>query len=186
MYFKSLTLSSTGKKYFTTGEIVNLMSVDTQRIMDFVQVLNLLWSAPVQIIITIYLLWGQLGVSTLAGLIVLVLLVPFNAFTSVKMRQFQNKLMGHKDKRTKLMSDILNSIKVLKLYAWEPAFEKKINQMRKNEINALLPQAYINSAIVFAFSCTPIFVSHQIDQSMNLSTTILYILVLTSSYHLFF
>ena len=136
------------------------MAVDTQRIIEFIQVANLLWSAPLQVIASIYLLWQQLGISTLAGLIVLVLLVPFNTFTSVKIRHYQTKLMRHKDKRTKFMNDILNSIKVLKLYAWEIPFEKKIDRMRINEIEALKPQAYLNSAIVFAFSCTPIFVSN--------------------------
>ncbi len=31
----------------------------------------------------------------------------------------------HQDRRTKLMDEILNGIKILKLYAWESSFEKK-------------------------------------------------------------
>ncbi len=34
IYRKSLTVSSSGKKDTTTGEVVNLMSVDTQRVVD--------------------------------------------------------------------------------------------------------------------------------------------------------
>ncbi len=34
--------------------------------------------------------------------------------------------MKYKDDRIKLMSEILNGIKVLKLYAWEPSFEKMV------------------------------------------------------------
>lgn len=39
------------------GEIVNLMSVDAQRFMDLAPFLNLVWSAPLQIILAIYFLW---------------------------------------------------------------------------------------------------------------------------------
>lgn len=35
---QALTLSSSVKGRFTTGEIVNLMAVDTQRIMEYIQV----------------------------------------------------------------------------------------------------------------------------------------------------
>jgi ATP-binding cassette subfamily C (CFTR/MRP) protein 1 len=34
IYRKSLKISSAGKKDTTTGEVVNLMSVDTQRVVD--------------------------------------------------------------------------------------------------------------------------------------------------------
>lgn len=39
------------------GEIVNLMSVDAQRFMDLAPFLNLMWSAPLQIVLAIYFLW---------------------------------------------------------------------------------------------------------------------------------
>ena len=45
--------------------------------------------------------------------------------------------MKEKDKRIKLMTEILNGIKVLKLYAWEGAFEKIILGIRKVEVNLL-------------------------------------------------
>jgi hypothetical protein len=34
IYRKSLTVSSSGKKDTTTGEVVNLMSVDTQKVVE--------------------------------------------------------------------------------------------------------------------------------------------------------
>ena len=43
-----------------------------------------------------------------------------------------------KDKRCKTMDEILNGIKVLKLYAWEQSFEDKVNEIRKNEAGALI------------------------------------------------
>lgn len=65
------------------------MSVDTQRMMDYVQVVFLLWSAPLQIGIAIYLLWQQLGVATLGGLSVMIFMIPVNGIMSVFIRKYQ-------------------------------------------------------------------------------------------------
>lgn len=54
---QALVITSSAKRESTVGEIVNLMSVDAQRFVDLAPFLNLLWSAPLQIILTIYFLW---------------------------------------------------------------------------------------------------------------------------------
>ncbi|CAG2166522.1 unnamed protein product [Oppiella nova] len=46
IYRKSLLLSTDGRKSFTIGEIVNLMTMDTFRIVEFVPMVNNMWSAP--------------------------------------------------------------------------------------------------------------------------------------------
>ena len=50
------------------GETTNLMSIDTQKFMDLVLYLNMIWSSPLQIILCLYFLWGILGPSSLAGI----------------------------------------------------------------------------------------------------------------------
>lgn len=60
----------------------------------------------------------------------MVLMVPLNAIVAQKMKKYQYSQMKDKDRRTKLMDEILNGIKVLKLYAWEPSFEKQVQYLR--------------------------------------------------------
>ena len=72
----------------------------------------MLWSAPVQIVLAMVLLWNTLGPSVLAGLGILVLLMPANAVIASKMRKFQVTQMTLKDQRIKLMNEVLNGIKV--------------------------------------------------------------------------
>lgn len=43
------------------GEIVNLMSVDAQRFTDLMGHINMLWSAPLQIVLALFFLWQYLG-----------------------------------------------------------------------------------------------------------------------------
>lgn len=159
VYQKSLKLSVTAKNDFTTGQIVNLMSVDTQRIIEYMSFVNYWWVAPLQIGIALYLLWAQLGIATLAGLAVMIFLIPFNGWITSKWRSTQAVLMKEKDKRTKLMNEVLNGIKVLKLYAWEESYNAQIKAVRDREMVQLTVQSYYASAVTFSLSCAPIFVA---------------------------
>lgn len=67
--------------------------------------------------------------------------------------------MKYKDSRIKLMNEILNGIKVLKLYAWEPSFAEKVQEIRKNELRVLRKLAYLNSLSTFAWVSAPFLVS---------------------------
>ncbi|RWS30840.1 multidrug resistance-associated protein 1-like protein [Leptotrombidium deliense] len=158
-FMQSLKLSTSGRRDFTTGEIVNLMAVDTQRVIDYIHTINLLWSAPLQVGISLYLLWAQLGVATLSGVFVMIILVPINGVVTAKLRKLQVSIMKAKDKRTKLMNEILNGIKILKLYAWENSFVEQVRNIRDVEVDALKKQAYYAGGVTFAFSCAPFFVA---------------------------
>ena len=88
-YLQAMKLTSASRKESTVGEIVNLMSVDAQKFMDVMTYLNMLWSAPLQIIIAIVMLWDVLGPSVLAGVGVMVLLMPLNILIGNKVKKLQ-------------------------------------------------------------------------------------------------
>ncbi|XP_056627063.1 ATP-binding cassette sub-family C member 3 isoform X1 [Triplophysa dalaica] len=159
IYRKSLVITNEAKRSSTVGEVVNLMSVDAQRFMDLTTFLNMLWSAPLQIFLALFFLWENLGPSVLAGVAVMVLLIPFNAFIAMKTRTYQVEQMKHKDDRIKLMNEILNGIKVLKLYAWEVSFKEKILQIRQKELNVLRKTAYLSALSTMAWTSAPFLVA---------------------------
>ncbi|KAK7134168.1 hypothetical protein R3I93_017543 [Phoxinus phoxinus] len=159
IYRKSLVITNAAKRSSTVGEVVNLMSVDAQRFMDLTTFLNMLWSAPLQIVLALFFLWQNLGPSVLAGVAVMVLLIPFNAFIAMKTRTYQVEQMKHKDDRIKLMNEILNGIKVLKLYAWEISFKEKILEIRQKELNVLKKTAYLSALSTMAWTSAPFMVA---------------------------
>ena len=159
IFRKALVMSNSARKESTVGEIVNLMAVDAQRFMDLVTYLNMIWSAPLQIGLAIYFLWGILGPSVLAGLAVMVILIPVNGVIANKAKNLQIKQMKNKDERVKLMNEVLNGIKVLKLYAWEPSFEQQVLKIRDKEVHVLRQAAYLNAGTSFIWSCAPFLVS---------------------------
>lgn len=91
LYFQALTLSNRARKQYTIGETVNLMSVDAQKLMDVTSFIHLLWSNVLQIILAIYFLWAELGPSVLAGVGVMVILIPINGVLATRNRAIQVK-----------------------------------------------------------------------------------------------
>uniref|UniRef100_A0AAQ5YZ93 ATP-binding cassette, sub-family C (CFTR/MRP), member 3 n=1 Tax=Amphiprion ocellaris TaxID=80972 RepID=A0AAQ5YZ93_AMPOC len=156
IYRKSLVITNAAKRSSTVGEIVNLMSVDAQRFMDLTTFLNMLWSAPLQIMLALYFLWQNLGPSVLAGVAVMIMLIPFNAVIAMKTRVEQ---MQYKDARIKLMNEILNGIKVLKLYAWENSFKEKVLAIRQKELSVLRKTAYLGALSTMAWTSAPFLVA---------------------------
>lgn len=66
--------------------------------------------------------------------------------------------MKNKDERVKLINEVLSGIKVLKLYAWEEAFRKKVEDIRTKEVKQLKRIAYLSAFAVLLWSCSPFLV----------------------------
>lgn len=71
----------------------------------------------------------------------------------------QVEQMLYKDQRIKLMNEILNGIKVLKLYAWENSFKEKVLAIRQNELNVLRKTAYLGALSTMAWTSAPFLVN---------------------------
>ena len=71
---------------------MNLMAVDAQRLMDLTAYVNVLWSSPLTILIALYFLYDAMGPSVLAGVGVLVLLIPLNMVVSRIARKLQVRM----------------------------------------------------------------------------------------------
>ncbi|KAK3708221.1 hypothetical protein RRG08_023630 [Elysia crispata] len=137
IYKKALTITSWAKKKNTVGEIVNLMSVDCQRLEDVLAVYIFMASSPFQIIIGIALLYNTVGVSVLPAILLLLLLIPLNTWIANYQKELQDKVLRIKDGRIKMVNEILSGMKVLKLYAWEDEFKRKVAAIRQSEVNIL-------------------------------------------------
>ncbi|CAH8552629.1 unnamed protein product [Schistosoma turkestanicum] len=158
VYRKSLQLSNKARYQSTTGQIMNLMSSDAQQFVQLMPFINILWSGPFQIIIAMIFLWRELGPSVLAGVSVLLLLLPVNVLLARRSKFFQEKKSFFADSRIKFINELMNGIRVLKLYAWEPSFMKEIGLIRNQEVKFLRKFTYFQS-VSFLWHCTPFFVA---------------------------
>ncbi|KAJ2272600.1 hypothetical protein J3F81_002991, partial [Coemansia sp. RSA 371] len=131
IYKKALRLSNETRQEYTTGSITTLFSVDVERIGGVVDYAHIAWSGPLQICFAMWLLYRTLGWSVFAGIVVMVVTVPLNAWLTKRMRDLQIVQMKNKDKRTMLIDETLSGIKVIKLYAWERSFLQRIQHVRE-------------------------------------------------------
>lgn len=160
VYNKSLVLSNEARQESSTGDIVNLMSVDVQRLQDLVQNLQIIWSGPFQIILCLYSLHSLLGNAMWAGVAIMIIMIPLNAVIAKTQRRLQKTQMKYKDERSRLINEILNNIKSLKLYAWEKPFLKQLNHVRNDkELRNLRKMGVFVAFTNFTWNLAPFLVS---------------------------
>ncbi|XP_054154952.1 ATP-binding cassette sub-family C member 2-like [Oppia nitens] len=138
IYRKALVLSNDSKRLTPNGEIVNLMTVDCQRIVDYLQYPQLLFTIPIQIGLAIYLIYNQVGVAAFVGLGILIGIIPISLLLTIFNGSAKQKQFEFKDRRLNLMNEILNGMKILKLYAWEVPYMSMVNKIRNRELRHML------------------------------------------------
>ncbi|XP_059501095.1 ATP-binding cassette sub-family C member 10 isoform X3 [Stegostoma tigrinum] len=159
IYRKSLRVNTTTLSTFSVGEIVNFMSTDADRIVNFFPIFHDVWSLPFQFGITLYLLYQQVGVTCLGGLVVGLLLVPLNKVIANIIMENNKKLLGHKDARVKMMTEILFGVRVIKFYTWEKHFAKKVAEFREKELKRLKVIKYLDAICVYMWAALPVVIS---------------------------
>ncbi|XP_068337296.1 ABC transporter C family member 3-like [Pyrus communis] len=159
IYNKGLTLSCQSKQGHTSGEIINFMTVDAERISDFTWYMHEPWMILVQVGLALVILYINLGLAAIATLIATIIVMLANVPLGSLQEKFQDKLMKSKDKRMKATSEILRNMRILKLQAWEMKFLSKINELRKSEAGWLRKFVYTWAMTSFVFWGAPTFVS---------------------------
>uniref|UniRef100_A0A8C2WI91 ATP-binding cassette, sub-family C (CFTR/MRP), member 10 n=1 Tax=Cyclopterus lumpus TaxID=8103 RepID=A0A8C2WI91_CYCLU len=159
VYGKALQVSGCSLAGTALGEVVNLMSTDVDRVVNFFGSFHELWSMPLRFAVTLYLLHLQVGVAFLGGLGVALLLVPLNKVLASRILSNNRHMLGHKDSRVKLMTEVLFGIRVIKFYNWEPHFVQKVADCRKQELSHLKAIKYLDAMCVYTWAALPVVIS---------------------------
>eukprot|EP01038_Epipyxis_sp_PR26KG_P012636 gene12636-16943_t len=167
VFSKSLVMCSTAMSRRTTGEISNLMSVDSSRFQDLTPYLHAIWYSFFQIALALYFLWQQLGVSCLAGISVIIITIPITSQISKYMKKLQKSLSSIRDERIKLCNEVLSGMKVIKLQSWEKEFCSRLEDVRQKELKVFRAYSISQSLSGSLFTTLPLLVA--------ISTFIVYI-----------
>uniref|UniRef100_A0A182NBW0 Uncharacterized protein n=1 Tax=Anopheles dirus TaxID=7168 RepID=A0A182NBW0_9DIPT len=120
------------------GTITNLMSDDAFNVMSFVKMVHYVWAIPLKIAVVMYLLYRQLGISTVIGSVVcIVTMTPLQLLIGKLMAANSKKASECTDERLRRINEVLLGIKLIKLNAWESVFKDKISQARQQELRHL-------------------------------------------------
>ena len=149
LFSKALTISAAGRAQTSTGQVVNMMSNDTQQLQRFLQFFGFTLIAPIQIIISLVLIYNQVGNATWVGIGFMFCLVPVNGVVFANVSKMRRKVLKYSDARVKMINEILTGIRIIKFYAWEQPFGKEVQRLREKELKALTTLAY-TTAIGFS------------------------------------
>ncbi|KAL2316666.1 hypothetical protein Fmac_030542 [Flemingia macrophylla] len=159
IYNKALTLSCQSKQGHTSGEIINFMTVDAERVGTFSWYLHDLWMVALQVTLALLILYKNLGLASIAAFVATIIVMLANVPLGSLQEKFQKKLMDSKDTRMKATSEILRNMRILKLQGWEMKFLSKITGLRKIEQGWLKKFLYTAVMTSFVFWGAPTFVS---------------------------
>ncbi|KAK2965623.1 hypothetical protein RJ640_027038 [Escallonia rubra] len=156
---QSLTLSCQSKQGHASGEIINFMTVDAERIGDFSWHMHDPWLVVVQVALALLILYKNLGLASITTFVATVLLTLANIPLGSLQEKYQDKLMKSKDSRMKATSEMLRNMRILKLQGWEMKFLSKIVELRETETGWLRKFVYTSAMTTFVFYGAPTFVA---------------------------
>uniref|UniRef100_A0A671THT9 ATP binding cassette subfamily C member 12 n=1 Tax=Sparus aurata TaxID=8175 RepID=A0A671THT9_SPAAU len=125
------------------GEMINVLTNDGHRLFEAALFGSFLIASIVLFFECIIYACLVLGYTALTGVATYIIFVPI--FLAKLTNKFRWKAMLITDSRVRTMNEILNSIKLIKMYAWEDSFEKKVAGLRKNEKKKLWLVNYIQN-----------------------------------------
>ena len=153
-----LTLSARGER--TSGEIINLITSDCRKIRDVTQYLWVLFVAPLQMALAVYLLYQQIGWSVFVAIGTQILLItPLQLCVGGKVKQLQGQLLKQRDKRFKMVNELFGAMKIVKMYAWEQSFQDNVGEIRKYELKILTKFIWWNYFMIMFFMVSPMLVN---------------------------
>jgi ABC-type multidrug transport system fused ATPase/permease subunit len=129
----------------TVGTIVNLMSVDANKVANWAGLLYTPLITLIQIVLCISSLCVLLGWPALAGVITMLV---FTVLGWPLASKIQGEFYGMKlkrDARVNGMNELLQGIKIVKLFAWEDEFYERIEKLRQGELYALFLVIFLSS-----------------------------------------
>uniref|UniRef100_A0A0K8RTW6 Multidrug resistance-associated protein 4 n=1 Tax=Crotalus horridus TaxID=35024 RepID=A0A0K8RTW6_CROHD len=168
IYHKALRLSNAAMSKTTTGQIVNLLSNDVNKFDQVTIFLHFLWAGPLQAIAVTVLLWLEIGPSCLAGMAVLIILLPLQTCMGRLFSALRSKTAAFTDARIRTMNEVITGMRIIKMYAWEKSFAELVNNMRRKEISVVLKTSYLRGMNLASF-----YIASKITVFMTFMTYVL-------------
>lgn len=116
------------------GKINNLVTTDLANIADSRDFIRLLVFVPLQLIFCVVFLYVILGWSAFVGLAVIILMFPAPGFLAKLTQDVQAATLKKTDGRVQTVTEIINVIRMVKLFGWERKMNERISSKRDEEL----------------------------------------------------
>ncbi|KAH9747854.1 ABC transporter C family member 2 [Citrus sinensis] len=134
IFRKTLRLTHEARKDFPSGKVTNMITTDANALQ-------------------------QLGVASLLGSLMLVLMVPLQTFIISKMRKLTKEGLQWTDRRVSLTNEILAAMDTVKCYAWEKSFQSRVQSIRDDELSWFRKAQFLSAFNSFILNSIPVVVT---------------------------
>lgn len=119
VFRQTLELNAASLSAVGSGRVQTLMSVDAEQLVALCVGFHELWSLPLQIGVALWLLYTQVQFAFLAGLDIVILIIPLNKLLANAIQAASVKMMAAKDQRVGVMMETLRGVRQIKAATWE-------------------------------------------------------------------
>ncbi|XP_022792486.1 multidrug resistance-associated protein 4-like isoform X2 [Stylophora pistillata] len=154
VYKKMLSLNRYSLEATCSGNTITLVSNDVQKIERSLNQLGMVFAAPMELSISLGILWYFIGWEALIGAAVFFVLVPFQILLARKAADLRKKAAAFTDERLMVMNEIIAGIRAVKMFAWEWNFVDVVREVHKKETAVIRKKGLIVSLLLVLFFTT--------------------------------
>ncbi|GAA5982504.1 hypothetical protein JCM10908_006676 [Rhodotorula pacifica] len=141
------------------GRVNNLVGTDIDTITSSLPTALQLYAVLPKLIVSIAFLYVLLGWSAFVALGAILLFAPVSNLVSRRYGAVQEEIMKATDKRITLVQELLNSIRTLKMFAWEKPSMERIGEARRVELERVKKRAKVYAGLMFLSTGVPAVVT---------------------------
>ncbi|KAJ2667912.1 Transporter of the ATP-binding cassette (ABC), partial [Coemansia spiralis] len=140
------------------GKLMNLLTADSKRVSEFVSYLYNAYTLPFTFGIGVWYMYRMLGVSALIGITVSALYAPLSKKFFAGYTRLRKKQSSSSDERISVITELLQGIKIVKLFGWESRFVQKVDERRERQLGYVWKLFLWETAIQINAYLGPLFV----------------------------
>ncbi|PVG03951.1 hypothetical protein CPB86DRAFT_748462 [Serendipita vermifera] len=159
IFRKALRLSGKSRVEHSPGKITTMLSTDTTRLDFALGFCHSVWVSPLMIILALGLLIDNLGYSALVAVGVLVLGFPIQGILVKGIFMSRKKGIKITDARVRLLQEVIQGIRLVKIYAWETLYGHKVDELRRAELKKVRSTSIFRSSMISITGFIPILAS---------------------------
>ena len=144
LYKKLNSVSLTSIHEIKIGKVINLLGNDLNDLQGLISLPNL-FITPYLIILGTYLMYHFVGASSFVGLGLLMAVLFGQVYLSNSTEEPRKENKKTTDQRVKITHEVIEGIRLIKMYTWGQVFAKKITDLRQSEYKTFLKITHIDA-----------------------------------------
>jgi ABC-type multidrug transport system fused ATPase/permease subunit len=116
------------------SELVSIITTDTEKFKDTAPFFHLLWASPIQVALSTWLMVEFLSWPAFVAIGIMLVMYPITVLIANLLRRVRHRMAPYTEKRVRLVSELVQGIRVVKMNRWEIPILDRIFVERREEM----------------------------------------------------